>query len=303
MIDKLELLLALARERHFGRAADAAGVTQPTLSSALKSLEDQLGVLIVERGSRFQRFTPEGERILDWARRMVSDSRAMRQEIEALKKGLSGHLKLAVIPTALPFLAELTVPMRQRYPDVNLTILSMTSDSILTRLENLEVDIGISYVDTEPPPRFEMIRIYDERYVLLVAPESPLAKREKVTWAEAGQLPLCLLTRDMQNRRLIDRHLAEAGVHQTPTLESNSMLVLYAHVRSGEWASILPSRLAETLDRPSRLRPIQLVEPTVTHKIGLIVTKREPHSPVVAAFIAHAKRLGSETALKPVVAG
>jgi DNA-binding transcriptional LysR family regulator len=302
MIDKLELLLALARERHFGRAADAAGVTQPTLSSALKSLEDQLGVLIVERGSRFQRFTPEGERILDWARRMVSDSRAMRQEIEALKKGLTGHLKLAVIPTALPFLAELTVPMRQRYPDVNLTILSMTSDSILTRLENLEVDIGISYVDTEPPPRFEMIRIYDERYVLLVAPESPLAKRETVTWAEAGELPLCLLTPDMQNRRLIDRHLAEAGVQQTPTLESNSMLVLYAHVRSGEWASILPSRLAETLDRPSRLRPIQLVEPTVTHKIGLIVTKREPHSPVVAAFIAHAKRLSSETALKPVVA-
>jgi DNA-binding transcriptional LysR family regulator len=302
MIDKLELLLALARERHFGRAADAAGVTQPTLSSALKSLEDQLGVLIVERGSRFQRFTPEGERILDWARRMVSDSRAMRQEIEALKKGLSGHLKLAVIPTALPFLAELTVPMRQRYPDVNLTILSMTSDSILTRLENLEVDIGISYVDTEPPPRFEMIRIYDERYVLLVAPESPLAKREKVTWAEAGELPLCLLTRDMQNRRLIDRHLAEAGIQQTPTLESNSMLVLYAHVRSGEWASILPSRLAETLDRPSRLRPIQLVEPTVTHKIGLIVTKREPHSPVVAAFIAHAKRLASESAPKSVVA-
>jgi DNA-binding transcriptional LysR family regulator len=293
MIDKLELLLALARERHFGRAAESAGVTQPTLSSALKSLEDQLGVLIVERGSRFQRFTPEGERILDWARRIVGDSRAMRQEIEALKKGLSGHLKLAVVPTALPFLAALTVPMRQRYPDVRLTVLSMTSDAILAKLENLEVDIGISYVDDEAPPRFETIRIYDERYVLLVAPESPLAKREKVTWAEAGRLPLCLLTPDMQNRRLIDRHLSDAGASQVPTLESNSMLVLYAHVRSGEWASILPSRLAETLDRPSRLRPIQLVEPTVTHKIGLIVTKREPHSPLVAAFIAHAKRVGA----------
>jgi DNA-binding transcriptional LysR family regulator len=295
MIDKLELLLALARERHFGRAADASGVTQPTLSSALKSLEDQFGVLIVERGSRFRCFTPEGERVLDWARRIVGDARAMRQEIDALKKGLSGHLRLAVIPTSLPFLAELTVPMRRRYPDVNLTILSMTSDSILTRLENLEVDIGISYVDAEPPPRFETIQFYDEQYVLLVAPESPLAKREQVTWAEAGQLPLCLLTPDMQNRRLIDHHLAEAGVHQKPTLESNSMLILYAHVMSGEWASILPSRLAETLDRPSRLRSISLVNPTVTHKIGLIVTKREPHSPVVAAFIALAKRIGNLT--------
>lgn len=294
MIDKLELLLALARERHFGRAADTMGVTQPTLSSALKSLEDQFGVLIVERGSRFHCFTPEGERILDWARRIVGDARAMRQEIEALKKGLSGHLKLAVIPTSLPFLTELTIPICRRYPDIRLTVLSMTSDAILARLENLEVDIGISYVDTEPPPRFETVRIYDEQYVLLVAPESPLAKREQVTWAEAGELPLCLLTPDMQNRRLIDRHLEEAGAQQTPTLESNSMLVLYAHVRSGAWASILPSRLAETLDRPSRLKTISLVKPTVTHKIGVVVTRREPHSPLVAAFIAHAKRVGGQ---------
>ena len=87
MLDKLELLLALARERHFGRAAEAAGVTQPTLSSAVKSLEEQFGVLIVERGSRFRGFTPEGERILDWARRIVSDARTMRQEIEGLKRG------------------------------------------------------------------------------------------------------------------------------------------------------------------------------------------------------------------------
>jgi DNA-binding transcriptional LysR family regulator len=295
MIDKLELLLALARERHFGRAAESAGVTQPTLSSALKSLEDQFGVLIVERGSRFRCFTPEGERILDWARRIVGDSRAMRQEIDALKKGLSGHLRLAVVPTALPFVAELTVPIRQRYPAVCLTVLSMTSDLVMQKLENLEVDVGISYVDTEPPPKFEAVALYEEQYVLLVAPESPYAKREQITWAEAGQLPLCLLTRDMQNRRLIDRHLADAGVVQTPTLESNSMLVLYAHVRTGEWASILPARLAETLDRPSRLRPITLVQPTVIHKLGLIVTRREPHSPLVAAFIAHAKRIANPT--------
>jgi DNA-binding transcriptional LysR family regulator len=270
-------------------------VTQPTLSSALKSLEDQFGVLIVERGSRFRCFTPEGERILDWARRIVGDARAMREEISALKKGLTGHLRLAVIPTALPFVADLTVPMRLRYPDVRVTVLSMTSDAILSRIENLEADLGISYVDTEPPLKFEAISLYEEQYVLLVSPDSPHAKRDQVTWAEAGKLPLCLLTPDMQNRRLIDRHLADAGSPQIPTLESNSMLVLYAHVRTGEWASILPARLAEALDRPSRLKPISLVQPTVTHKIGLIVTKREPHSPLVAAFIAHAKRIAAPT--------
>jgi len=87
LIDKLELLLALAKERHFGRAAEACGVTQPTMSTSLKQLEEILGVMLVQRGSRFQGFTPEGERTLDWARRIVGDARAMRQTSCPAKSG------------------------------------------------------------------------------------------------------------------------------------------------------------------------------------------------------------------------
>ena len=82
MLDKLEYLMALARERHFGHAADACGVTQPTLSAGIKQLEETLGVLLVQRGSRFIGFTPEGERTLDWARRIVGDARAMREDLD-----------------------------------------------------------------------------------------------------------------------------------------------------------------------------------------------------------------------------
>jgi DNA-binding transcriptional LysR family regulator len=82
VLDKLEFLLVLARERHFGRAAEAAGVTQPTFSSAVKSLEENLGTALVERGSRFRGFTPEGERVLEWARRLVGDARTMRHELQ-----------------------------------------------------------------------------------------------------------------------------------------------------------------------------------------------------------------------------
>src|SRR5476649_2999638 len=81
LIDKLDFILALAREKHFGRAAEACGVTQPTLSAGLKQLEEQMGVLLVNRGSRFQDFTPEGLRVLEWARRIVSDTRSMRDEV------------------------------------------------------------------------------------------------------------------------------------------------------------------------------------------------------------------------------
>src|ERR1051325_9309645 len=124
MIDKLDVLLALAREKHFGRAAEACGVTQPTLSAGVKQLEEQMGVLLVNRGSRFQGFTPEGQRVLDWARRIVGDSRAMREEINALRHGLTGRLRIAAIPTALAMIASLTTPVRQRHPNVQFTISS-----------------------------------------------------------------------------------------------------------------------------------------------------------------------------------
>jgi DNA-binding transcriptional LysR family regulator len=128
LIDKLEFLLALAREQHFGRAAESCGVTQPTLSTGLKQLEQTMGMQLVNRSSRFQGFTPEGERVLDWARRIVGDTRAMRQEIHALKHGLSGRLRIAAIPTALPMVAALTTPFRARHPDVQFTILSTDLD-------------------------------------------------------------------------------------------------------------------------------------------------------------------------------
>src|SRR5215468_12342841 len=150
MIDKLELLLALAKERHFGRAAEACGVTQPTMSTSIKQLEEILGVMLVQRGSRFQDFTPEGERVLDWARRIVGDSRAMRQEVEALRHGLAGRLRIAAIPTTLAMVANLTTPFRMRHPNVQFTILSRTSIEVLTQLENLEIDAGLTYLDNEP---------------------------------------------------------------------------------------------------------------------------------------------------------
>ena len=105
MIDKLELFMLLARERHFGRAAEAANISQPTLSSAIKQLESQLGVPLVKRGARYQSLTPEGERVLEWARRIVADCRSMSEEMRAARTGIAGKIRLAVIPTALATMA------------------------------------------------------------------------------------------------------------------------------------------------------------------------------------------------------
>lgn len=292
MIDKLEMFIALARERHFGRAAEACGVTQPSLSGAIRQLEEQLGVQLVFRGSRFQGLTPEGTRVLDRALRIVADTRALRDEMRSLRAGLTGHLRLGVIPTALPMVADLTGPFAARHPHVSLTILSRTSAEILTGIESLDLDAGITYLDNEPLGRVARVPLYTEFYRLLCAPGSAMADKARVTWAEVAALPLCLLTGDMQNRRIVNQHLAEAGASAAPRIESNSTIALVAHVLTGQWASIVPMRLAQIFAPEGRLAAIPIVEPEAEHLVGLIAPRRDPQTPVLTALIEAAGRRG-----------
>jgi DNA-binding transcriptional LysR family regulator len=294
LIDKLEFILALARERHFGRAAEGCGVTQPTLSAGVKQLEEQMGVLLVNRGSRFQGFTPEGQRVLEWARRIVGDSRTMREEINSLRHGLSGQLRLAAIPTALAMVAALTTPYREKHPNVQFTIYSRTSIEVLELLDNLEIDAGITYVENEPLGRVSNVPLYREHYRLLTAADAPLGNRDSVSWAEVAQVPLCLLTPDMQNRRIIDRLLKSAGGESRPTLESDSMILLYSHVRTGRWASVMPAKIADTLGLTDTIRAIPITEPEAVQTIGLVVPARKPMTPITAALVAEARRVAPQ---------
>jgi len=296
MIDKLEYLLALAREQHFGRAAETCGVTQPTFSAGIKQLEETLGVLLVRRGARFHSFTPEGERTLDWARRIVGDARAMRQEIRALKNGLSGHLTIAAVPTALAMVAALTTPFRARHTEVSFTVLSRSSVEILAQLDNIEIDAGLTYLDNEPVGRVRSVPLYREQYCLVTAADSPLGDRAQTSWSEVGQIALCLLTADMQNRRIIDRLLREAGCEPVPTLESDSMIALFAHVRTGKWASIMPDKLVETLGFGEPIRAIPIVGNVGYPTIGLVIPQREPPTPLIAALVVEARRLAATLA-------
>jgi DNA-binding transcriptional LysR family regulator len=297
MIDKLEFLIAIAQEKHFGRAAEACGVTQPTLSAGVKQIEDSLGVMLVRRGSRFLGFTTEGERVLEWARRIVSDARALRQDVDQLKRGLTGHLRLAAIPTALAMVAAITTPFHKRYPGVHYTVLSRTSEEILELLVNLDIDAGVTYLDNEPLGKVATLPLYQERYCLLTTRAHEFAKRETLNWAEVANIPLCLLTRDMQNRRIIDRHLQQAGATASAMLESNSMLVLFAHVQTGEWSAIMPEKLTSIFGLAAEIRAIPLVEPDTMYTIGLVTGPREPITPLVSAFMREAKRVSAHLGL------
>lgn len=292
MIDKLQFFLTLAREQHFGRAAEECGVTQPTLSAALRQLENELGVMLVNRGSRYQGLTPEGQRVLEWARRIVDDARTMKEEMRAARTGLSGHVRIAAIPTALSLIPKITAPFQEKHPDVTFSIQSANSLQVMSQLENLETDIGITYLDNEPLGRVVTVPLIEERYHLVVAKSMDTAARASITWAEASRMPLCLLTADMQNRRIINRHIGEAGAKVEPRLESNSMIVLFTHVLTGRWASIMPFEAARSFGFADEIAVIPLVEPEASHSVGVVALERDPNTPLVSAMLNQARRIG-----------
>ncbi|AWK85649.1 LysR family transcriptional regulator [Azospirillum thermophilum] len=296
MQEKLEFLIALATEKHFGRAAQVCGVSQPNLSAAIKQLEATLGVPLVDRGARFIGFTAEGERVLEWARRIVGDFKAMRADVETMKCGLTGTLRLAVVPTALPLVQRLTSTFWSLHPGIKIIISSHSSTEILSRIENLEAEAGITYLDNEPVGNVDEVPLYRERYHLITSAEGPLGARDTVTWEEAGSLPLCLLNSNMQNRRIIDRAFSEAGVRAEPMLESNSIVVLSNHLCTGMWSTIMPRIMADSLMLPPTIRAIPIVAPEVSTLIGLVVARRDPQPPLTAALITDARRLAPDLA-------
>jgi DNA-binding transcriptional LysR family regulator len=274
-IRQLSYLVALAREKHFTRAADACGVTQPTLSGRIAQLEQELGIPIVIRGNRYIGLTPEGERVLKWAQTILEDFEGLRSDLAHATDAPLGRLTFGAIPSALPTLAPLTDAMRKKFPKLSFTVLSMSSEEIRRSLEDFSIDLGVTYLDNEPIDLALSKPLYMERYRLFVRDDHALAGRDTVEWAEAARHPVSLLTPNMQNRRIIDSAFRKAGAHVEPELESNSIVNLFTHVQMAGLASVLPEIFMGLMGSTGQVRALPLVSPVVEHSVGLVAHNRD----------------------------
>jgi len=284
-------LVALAREKHFGRAAACCHVSPSTLSAAIRDLEDELGVVLVERGQHFAGLTPEGHCVVEHAQRMAAGAEGLRQDLARLKGGLTGRLRIGVIPTALTVVAALTAPFARRHPRVNIEVLAAATGDILARLRAFELDAGIVYTESGQADDLLVLPVWQENHVFLTAPGGPLADRQAVSWRDASHFPLCLLTPDMQNRQTIDRVFTDLGCHPEVTLETNSIVTLLAHVCAGPWASIVPHSVLDLIGAPRGIQVLPLTDPAVAWETGVVTLAREPRSPMVDALLAEARAL------------
>lgn len=283
----LEYFVALAREKHFARAAEACHVTQPTLSAGLAALEDLLGKRLVLRDRRFIDLTDDGHAMLPFAQRLLADHEELRHAIDAPAGPLRGELRLGAIPAAMPAVGYLVRALRAAQPGLEVAIRSLTSREIERALLAYELDAGLTYLENEPPAQVRSLRLYAERYLFATRADSPFAAQATVSWRQAAAAPLCVLHQGMQNRRILDAHLAALGLRLQPVATADSYVALLSMVAHGGLSSIVTDSHAELVAGDPALRLIDIDDPAPANAIGLVVLDRAPLSPLAkAAFLA-----------------
>jgi DNA-binding transcriptional LysR family regulator len=283
---QLEYFVAVARERHFARAAEACYVSQPALSAAIAKLERELNVTLINRGHNYQGLTPEGERLVVWAKRILAEQDAFKAEVAAVQSGITGTLRLGTDPTASTTLALPVAAFCAAHPLAKVQVRSRLSTKELHRqLRDYELDVAIAQFDPGDQEGLQVVPLYEERYTLLVSGDQLTSQASVMTWAEAAQLPLALLTPDMRIRQIIDSVFAAQGFVVTPQVETDSIASLYAHVGVGDWASIVPHTWLRAMPVVGRTRALRLVEPAAGAQVSVAIHAATPGSVAARAFV------------------
>lgn len=279
----LDCLLALTRHRHFARAAEHCGMSQPAFSMRIRNLEERLGTQIVKRGNRFQGLTEAGETVVSHAREILGGVRALEEELSAARGEVVGALTIGAIPTASAYAAHAAHRLRKAHPGIRTRIDTATSLLVQQGVDEGRFDAGLTYLEGVATDLLKVEQLYDEEYVLLV-PKALAAKEAAITWKEAAALPLILLEREMQNRRILDEIFADVGAHPSVIAETSGFIAAITMAREGMGATVLPRVMIETLGDLRGTVLLPLIEPVIAKPVGLVTPKRAQSIPVVEAL-------------------
>jgi DNA-binding transcriptional LysR family regulator len=286
IIRNFEYLLALNKARHFARAAAACRVSQPTLSAGIKQLEEDMDVLIVKRGQRFEGFTPEGERVLAWAQQMMEDCLRLKHELHGLRDhGMQGPFRLGMLAATSALASVLSVAFAEKFPALRISIETGDATHLLQALRQGEVDVALTYLDDGVSEGLDAYALYRERMFLFT--RATTGENRRVAWTDVTSLPLCLLRSAAP--RAAETQLEKA----TKVTYTDSASVLAAHVGTGRWSTVLPQSLAMMLTKTPDLRAVAVAAPGGQANVGFVTLKSDPLPAAVHALMemAHTPEL------------
>ncbi|HGY9626734.1 TPA: LysR family transcriptional regulator [Pseudomonas putida] len=293
-IKQLKFLIALDQTRHFGQAAALCHITQPTLSMRLRNLEDELDLVLVKRGQRFEGFTEAGERILAWARTLLAAHDGLQAEAASCRGQVVGSLRLGTVPLASFNPMQLLLPLREKFPELHFQLSSLSSEQIIDGLSRNQLDLGICYLDQVNASFFEVIELgtttmgllHDTRYFNFDTPA--------LRWEALANLPLGLLSKGMHYRQSLDLSLRSRGLEPAAVLESDSTFQLIQAINTGMCCAVMPLDCGlEELSEHMRILPI--ADASIHSPVGLLLRRSEPRSAIAEQCFAEAKALFTAT--------
>lgn len=294
LLRHIRYFLAVAEAANFTRAAEVLHVSQPTLSQQIRQLEDVLGAPLFDRSGRTIRLTDAGEAYLVYARRAIQDLEAGRRAIHDVGELTRGNLRLGMTPTFTPYLfSRLIVKFNARYPNISLSVREMAQERVEPLLAEDALDLGIAFDDIHLPD-VEALSLFEEPLALMVGSNHPLARRRNaVTSAELATESMALLTREFATRGYIERYFGPLGIVPRIMIEANSVAAVIEAVRSGRFATVLPSAIATDHDD---LRMLKLEVPLPPRRAAVLQRKGAYQTAAARAFMAFAmENLGVKT--------
>ncbi|MDE1169367.1 MAG: LysR family transcriptional regulator [Pseudomonas sp.] len=287
-IKQLKFLIALDQTRHFGQAAARCNITQPTLSMRLRNLEDELDVVLVNRGQRFEGFTQAGERVLAWARTLIAAHDGLYAEAAACRGQLIGDLRLGLVPLSSFNTTTFIKNLAERFPELRFRVSTLTSDDIFAGLANNQIDLGLCYLDQVNPAYFEFIELSSTRVGLLYDKRHFSFQAPGISWEDAAQLPLGMIVNGMHFRKSVDLSFRSRGLSPQPVLESDSTFQLVQALQAGLCCAVMPLDSGlESLNE--HLAFLQLPDAEVIAPLGLIMRRTEPRSVLAEKCFAEAR--------------
>jgi LysR family hydrogen peroxide-inducible transcriptional activator len=281
----LRYLVALADERHFGRAAQACFVSQPTLSAQLKKLEDYLGVQLIERNPKQVTLTEPGEQIVARARRILEASDEVVTLARSHRDPLAGKLRVAVLPTIGPYLLpRLTREIRKALPRLELRLYEFQTSVMLEKLHAGAIDVGILALPVAMDG-LESRTLYDEPFTVAMPEQHRLAKRQTIRVEDLKDETLLLLD---DGHCLRDQALAvcsRVGLQEKQDFRATSLETLRQMVATGAGITLLPempSQGAYGKAQGVTVRPF--AKPAPSRKIGAVWRKTSARLPAIEAI-------------------
>jgi len=229
-------------------------------------------------------FTAQGEVLVARAQSILSEAKALEQEMRAADGPVSGTLTLGVVPTALAQAADLIGHLHKTFPSIEARIESASSINIQQGLEQGSLDAGLTYQDGVSLDLMHVDPVYEENYVLLAPRDMINGTPTSITWSQAAELPLTLLDPQMQNRRILDTVFADLDLRPKVISQANVFNPALTLAQNGVAATIIPSALVSTVGALRNVHVLPLIEPTVSKAIGLIYSRKGPILPVVQAL-------------------